>query len=205
MKIVFTWIQWCGKWTQARLLVEKYGFTLIEMWGEFRKIISSWTALWKELKEIMDAWYQVPWELWIKIMETVIKNNIDIENIIFDAFIRNEWNKEIFDRLLPDYKVIFFELPLEKAKARLLWRMYDKTTWETFQAWTIHNPKTWEKLIKREDDKDEKAILKRIEEFEEKTIPIVELQKLEWKVIEISADNDIQTIHNEIIQKLNLK
>jgi len=107
--------------------------------------------------------------------------------------------------MLPDYKVIFFELPVEKAKKRLLWRMFDKTTGETFSSWTTNNPKTWELLIKRDDDKDEKSILTRISEYEEKTLPIVEIQKREWKVIEISADNSIEIIHNELVEKLGLK
>lgn len=202
MKLVFTWIQGCWKWTQARLLVEKYGFTLLEMWWEFRKIISSWTSLWKELKEIMDAWFQVPWELWIKVMETAIENNLNSENIVYDAFVRNTWNKEIFDRLLPEYKVIFFELPIDKAKNRLLGRMYDEKTWETFPTWTIVNPISWDKLVKRNDDKDENAILKRIEEFENKTLPIVELQKKENRVITINADQNIESVFKELVTKL---
>jgi len=48
-------------------------------------------------------------------MENVLLEQTD-ENIIFDGFIRNDWNKEIFDRLLPDYKVLFFELSVDKAK-----------------------------------------------------------------------------------------
>lgn len=202
MKLVFTWIQGCGKWTQARLLVEKFGFTLLEMWWEFRKIINSWTELWNEIKKIVDAWFQVPWELWIKVMETAINNNLSNENIVYDAFVRNEWNKEIFDRLLPDYKVIFFELPIEKAKNRLLGRMYDEKTWETFQSWTEINPKTWDKLIKRNDDKDEWAILNRIWEFETKTLPIVELQKKENRVITVNADQAIENVFNELVTKL---
>ena len=202
MKLVFTWIQGCWKWTQARLLVEKYGFTLLEMWWEFRKIISSWTSLWKELKEIMDAWFQVPWELWIKVMETAIENNLNSENIVYDAFVRNTWNKEIFDRLLPEYKVIFFELSIDKAKNRLLGRMYDEKTWETFPTWTIVNPISWDKLVKRNDDKDENAILKRIEEFENKTLPIVELQKNENRVITINADQNIESVFKELVTKL---
>ena len=203
MKIVFTWIQWCGKWTQARLLVEKYGFTLLEMWNEFRNLVKSWTVLWNKVKEIIESWAQVDSDLWKEIMENVIINQKD-NNIIFDGFIRNDWNKEIFDRLLPDYKVLFFNLPVEKAKQRLLGRMFDKTTGETFIVWTTHNPKTWEKLIKREDDNDEKAILKRISEYEEKTLPIVSIQKKEWKVIEVSADNTIENIHDDIVAKFAL-
>ncbi len=203
MKIVFTWIQWCGKWTQARLLVEKYGFTLLEMWNEFRKLVASWTELWNKVKQIIESWAQVDSDLWKEIMENVLKNQSS-EKIIYDGFIRNEWNKEIFDRILPDYKVLFFDLSVEKAKSRLLGRMFDKTTGETFVAWTTHNPKTWEELVKREDDKDEKAVIKRIHEYEDKTLPIVEIQKNEWKVIEVSANDTIENIHNVIVEKLGL-
>lgn len=203
MKLVFTWIQWCGKWTQARLLVENYGFTLLEMWWEFRKIIASGSELWLKLKDILDSWAQVPWDLGVAVMEEAILNNTS-EDIIYDAFVRNDWNKEIFDRLLPDYKVVFFNLSVEKAKARLLGRMYDPKTWETFPAWTTTNPKTWDDLVKRDDDKDEAAILKRISEFEEKTLPIVELQREESKVIDVNADQPIEDVYKEMVSKLEL-
>ncbi|MDD3794004.1 MAG: nucleoside monophosphate kinase [Candidatus Gracilibacteria bacterium] len=204
MKLVFTGIQGCGKGTQARLLVEKYGFTLLEMGGEFRKIINSGTELGNEIKKIIDAGFQVPGELGIKVMETAINNNLNNENIVYDAFVRNEWNKEIFDRLLPDYKVIFFELPIEKAKNRLLGRMYDEKTGETFPSGTTINPVSGDKLIKRNDDKDEGAILNRISEFESKTLPIVELQKNENRVITVNADQAIENVFKELITKLGL-
>ncbi|MDD2871008.1 MAG: nucleoside monophosphate kinase [Candidatus Gracilibacteria bacterium] len=203
MKIVFTGIQGCGKGTQARLLVEKYGFTLLEMGNEFRKLVASGTELGNKVKQIIDSGAQVDSDLGKEIMENVVKNQSS-DRIIYDGFIRNEWNKEIFDRILPDYKVLFFDLSVEKAKARLLGRMFDKTTGETFMAGTTHNPKTGEQLIKRDDDKDEKAILKRISEYEEKTLPIVEIQKSEGKVIEISANDTIENIHSVIVEKLGL-
>lgn len=204
MKLVFTWIQWCGKWTQARILVEKYWYTLVEMWAEFRKIVKSWTDLWNKVKEIIESWAQVDSELGWEIMKEAI-NSQTSEKIIFDGFIRNDWNKLIFDELVPEYKAIFFQLSVEKAKQRLLWRMFDPITWETFLAWTTINPETWTELVKREDDKDESAILKRISEYEEKTLPIIEIQKNEWKVIEINADQSIENVSKEIIEKLNLK
>jgi hypothetical protein len=52
-------------------------------------------------------------------MESILVAQKD-ENIVFDAFIRNEWNKEIFDRVMPDYKVVFFNLSKEKSMQRLL-------------------------------------------------------------------------------------
>lgn len=204
MKLVFTGIQWCGKWTQARLLVEKHGFVLVEMGAEFRKIIASWSALGIELKSIMDSGAQVPWHLGIAVMEEALKSHINNEKVIFDAFVRNEWNKKIFDEMLPGYKVIFFELPIEKAKERLLGRMYNKETGETFPAGTNIDPKTGEILVKRDDDKDEAAILKRIQEFEEKTLPIVSIQKSEGRVTCVNANQDIESVYAELVEKLGI-
>lgn len=204
MKLVFTWIQWCWKWTQARILVEKYWYTLVEMWAEFRKIVKSGTELWNKVKEVIESGAQVNAELWWEIMKQAINSQVS-DKIIFDWFIRNDRNKELFDELVADYKTVFFELSVEKAKSRLLWRMFDPISWETFQAWTLINPETWTSLIKREDDKDESAILKRISEYEQKTLPIIEIQKSEWKVIEINADQSIEEVAKDIEEKLGLK
>lgn len=201
MKLVFTWIQWCWKWTQARILQEKFWYNLVEMWAEFRKIVKSWTELWNKVKEVIESGAQVDAELWWEIMREAI-NSQTSNKIIFDWFIRNTWNKDIFDEIVPEYKAILFNLSVEKAKDRLLGRMFDTETWETFQSWITINPKNWNSLIKREDDKDEKAILKRISEFEEKTLPIIELQKTEWKIIEVNADQTIEEVSKDLINKL---
>lgn len=203
MKLVFTGIQGCGKGTQARILIEQYGFTHLEMGWEFRKIVASGSELWNTLKALMDAWKQITPELGVAVMEEALKSQT-ADNIIFDWFIRNDWNKDVFDRLLPDYKVLFFDLSIEKAKNRLLGRMFDPKTWETFMAGTTHNPTSGDELVKRDDDKDESAILQRIEEFETKTLPIVELQKSEGKVISVNADQSIEAVTEEIEESLGL-
>jgi len=139
-------------------------------------------------------------------MEDAVQNIIDNHNdehVIFDAFIRNDWNKEIFDRLMPDYSVVLFELSEEKAHQRLLGRMFNPTNWETFQAGIELDPKTWEKLIQRSDD-NEAGIIKRIELYRDITLPIVEVQKTEWRVIEINADQSPDKVFEELVIKLNI-
>ncbi|QFR39261.1 nucleoside monophosphate kinase [Candidatus Gracilibacteria bacterium 28_42_T64] len=202
MKLVFTGIQGCGKGTQARFLVENHGFTLVEMGGEFRKIIASGSNLGLQLKEILDSGAQVNAEMGIAVMEEAIARQTN-EKIIFDAFVRNDWNKVIFDRELPEYQVIFFNLSEEKAKQRLLGRMFNSTTGETFPYGTKIDPKTGEKLIHRSDDNEE-SILKRIEEYTTKTLPILELQKKEGRVLEINADQSVEEVAKEIEEKLGL-
>lgn len=204
MKIVFTWIQGCGKWTQARILSEKYGFKVLEMWTEFRNIVKSGTELWNQIKEIIDNWRQVPEELWKKIMETILLENND-EKIIYDGFIRNEWNLEVFNSIVKDYKVVLFQLDLVKAKNRLYNRMYDPETGETFSGDFETNPKNGNKLVKREDDKDLEAIQRRFSEFIEKTLPITEKQQKQGLVFEVNADQDIEKVTKELEEKLWLK
>lgn len=201
MKLVFTGIQGCGKGTQGRLLQEKYGFEIVEMWGELRKVIASWSELWKKLKEVMDAGYLVSDELWAEVMSGAIQNYEGKENVIFDAFIRLPWNKEVFDSYLSEYKVVFFDLSQEKAKQRLFGRMYNPKTWETFPFGTDVDPKTWDTLEKRKDDNEE-SILKRIEEYVNKTLPIVEAQRWEWRVIEINADQSVEDVFKDLECKL---
>ena len=202
MKLVFTWIQGCGKWTQAKYLVENHGFKLLEMWLVLRKMISSKTPLWNKIKEKFEAWFLITSDIIWEIIKEVLEKETS-ENLILDGFVRNIWNKESLENIIDDYKVVFFELPKEKAIERLLWRMYNPETWETFQAWTILDPKTWDKLVKRIDD-NETAILKRIDEFMIQTLPVVEIQKSEWKVININADGSIEEVSREIKEKLEL-
>lgn len=200
MKLVFTWIQGCGKWTQARLLVEKFWFTLLEMWQELRKIASSETELWKRVKQTIDSWALVTPEVVWEIMNEVITSQTN-ENLILDWFVRNEWNKKSLEEISIDYKVVFFELSKEKAIGRLLWRMYDPISWETFLSWTIVNPVTWTKLEKRKDD-NEASILKRIDEFMNNTLPTAMKQEEEGKVIRINADQDVESVFKELVTKL---
>jgi len=46
--------------------------------------------------------------------------------------------------------------------------------------------------------------MNRITAFYEKTLPIVEIQKAEGKVIEINADQSIDEVYVEMIAKLEL-
>jgi adenylate kinase len=202
MKLVFTWIQWCGKWTQARLLVENYWYTLLEMWQALRGLSKEDTPLAKLVKETQEAWRLVTPNIVCEIMKDTLSKQTN-DKLILDWFVRNIWNKECLEEIFPDYKVVFFNLPKEKAIDRLLWRMYNPKTWETFSSDIKIDPETWDELIKRKDDNEE-SILKRIEEYMNNTLPTAKIQKEEWKVIEINADQTIENVAKEMVENLGL-
>ena len=203
MQLVFIWIQWSWKGTQARILAEEYWFKIFETWGVLRNLAKQDSELGKLVKSVIESWKQVSPEIVEMILDDFIKTT-QWDNIIFDGLVRNLWNKETADKKLDkDYKVIYFDLSEQEAIKRLLWRMYNPKTWETFPAWTTVDPKTGDKLIKRPDDQEE-SIRQRIKEFYEKTLPVVEIYKNEWKLITINANQPVEEVTKEIVNKLGL-
>lgn len=182
---------------------EKYDFRLFESWGALRTIAAEESALGRSVKETIDAGNHVSPEVIEDIMKDILDNKIDGKHGIFDGFVRNIWNKETADRVLWDYKVVLFELSEEKAKQRLLGRMYNLKTWETFMSGTVKDPETWDELIKRADDEEE-AILKRINLYVDLALPLIEEYKKEWKLIVVNADQTIDDVFVELEGKLKL-
>ena len=202
MIFVTIWIQWSWKWTQGRILVDNHWFELYESGQALREIAKKDTPLWRDIKATIDAWDHVTPEK----IEAILKDIIDSsksENVIFDWFVRNIWNKGTFDKIIWDYKVLNFNLPKEVSIERLTTRMYDPETWETFMAGTKVNPKNWNELVKRQDDNID-AIMKRIDLFYDKTIPALEALREEGRVIEIDALWTPEEVTKEILNKLNL-
>ncbi len=202
MKIVFIGIQGSGKGTQARILEENYGFKLYETGGALREIAAKNSDLGRLVKSTIEAGHQVNPEIVEDILADIIISNPE-KNLILDWFVRNEGNKNSMDKIVGNYKVVFFNLDEATAKQRLLGRMYDQETGETFPSWTLINPKNGNTLVKRSDD-EENAINIRIQLFYEKTLPIIERYKQEWNLIEINAQWTIEEVSENIKKGLGL-
>lgn len=203
MKLVFMWIQWSWKWTQARLLEEKYGFKIFWIGDALREVAKEDTEFWKLVNKTIKSWKLVEPYIVEKILKDYVNKNY-YEKIIFDGLVRNIWNKNTADIILKDYTVVFFDLPQIESNKRLLGRVMNLRTWKTFPAWTIVDPDTWDLLEKRSDD-DESVIKKRIEEFFNKTFPMVDIYKKQWNLVEINANNSIEDVFKELELKLWLK
>lgn len=196
-------IQGSGKGTQGRILEENYGFSLHETGWALREIAKEDSELGREVKSLIEAWVLVPTKIIGEILKDVVAKNT-AEHIIFDGFIRKIDQKELFDSVFDDYKVLYFDMPKEVAIERLTTRMYDPETGETFMAGTKTNPKTGAELEQRKDDNIE-SIEKRIDLFYTETMPAVEELRKEGKLIEVNALGTLEEVTNEIATKLNLK
>ena len=189
MKDIFLlWIQWCGKWTQAKLLLKHFEWKCdyLEMWQLFRANMSNDNIIWNFCKDIVNAWELVPpfvsfgrYEIALQIVEG------KDAALMTDGFPRSIEQAKFVEKMMEkydrDFVIIHYELSREKAIARIMERA----------------KKEW-----RADDNEE-SIKVRLAAFENETLPAINYFKEKWKVITIDADNQIDDIFNETIKLLD--
>lgn len=172
-------IQWSGKWTQARKILEKYPseFVLFEMGAELRKFAKNGTPEWEEVNKILLAGNKVGPEYIIALSKAFIERNKD-KRILMDGAIRDKAQNDAMEDVWGDFDVLFLDLDEETAVDRLCGRRIDPVTQETFPASFTGdtNPKTGNKLVTRSDDTEE-AIRKRIAWSIGDTLPLIEVWK----------------------------
>lgn len=180
MRIVLLGAPGSGKGTQATNLVEKYGITHLSTGDMLRAEVSAGTALGVEAKKIMDAGQLVSDD----IVLGMIKNNIEsIEGgFLLDGFPRNLNQAEALDELLaqigePIDKVIFFDVPFDIIKERLMSRG-------------------------RSDDTEE-TIEKRRKVYESETAPLINYYTKQGKLVTVKGVGEVNEISQRIFKALS--
>lgn len=180
MRIVLLGAPGSGKGTQAANLVEKYGITHLSTGDMLRAEVSAGTELGVEAKKIMDAGQLVSDD----IVLGMIKNNIESIDggFLLDGFPRNLNQAEALDSLLagieqPIDKVIFFDVPFEIIKERLLSRG-------------------------RSDDNEE-TIEKRRKVYESETAPLINYYTKQGKLVTVEGVGDVAEISQNIFKALS--
>lgn len=198
--IMLIGIQWSGKWTQARKILENSdSYVLFEMGTELKKFMKNWTPEGNEVKTLVEAGLKAPTNAVIKMAKLFIENNPN-KKILLDGVIRSQEQNENLESIFWDFIVIYLDLDIETAVTRLSGRRIDPITSETFPASFTGdtNPKTGNKLITRVDDTPD-AIRKRIAWSIADTLPLIEVWKNHGHTIyDIDASKSEDEIFAEI-------
>lgn len=181
--IIIFWIQWSGKGTQAALLTEKYpnNFSYFSSGDLFRTLLATDNPIGNYLKHRMEQGQlindNVTNSLFNAFFYTVVD---DAQYMLLDWYPRSVDQLDLILKLLAenDRKPlgIRYTVPDEIVKERM------KSRW-------------------RSDDTDE-AIQKRIDQFYEKTMPVIEFFKNNADIIEINADDTIENIHKNTVEAI---
>ncbi len=171
-----------GKGTLATKLSNDLGFLHISTGDIFRKNILENTEVGKEAKYYVENGLLCPDELGFKIVLDFLKNNN--ENIILDGFPRTINDYEFLRKNnIVVTKYIILNVPnsvlMKRADSRLIHeksgRTYNKITNPPKRLY--FDDITGEPLIQRNEDQKE-MFLKRLNIFNKKTLPLIQLIKI---------------------------
>ena len=203
----------CGKGTQAQKLIREFGFVQLSTGDMLRAAISKGTEIGMQAKSIIDKGELVSDELVIGIVRDRIFSTECECGYMLDGFPRTLAQAEILDQILSDrnQKIdVVFRLcvPDDMAIRRIAGRRFHITSGRSYNI-EFNPPKiegrddiTGEKLVQREDDKEE-IVQSRLNTYHELTEPLVRYYQKQGIIKAIDGSDSPENIYAEIKQTLN--
>ena len=203
----------CGKGTQAQKLIREFGFVQLSTGDMLRAAISKGTEIGMQAKSIIDKGELVSDELVIGIVRDRIFSTECECGYMLDGFPRTLAQAEKLDQILSDrnQKIdIVFRLcvPDDMAIRRIAGRRFHITSGRSYNI-EFNPPKiegrddiTGEKLVQREDDKEE-IVQSRLNTYHELTEPLVRYYQKQGIIKAIDGAGSPENIYAEIKQTLN--
>jgi adenylate kinase len=212
--------QGSGKGTQAKAMVEHFGFTHFDIGHQLRKIRASNSELGKDIATYMDHGDRVPApviaDVTLHLLEVAPKN----KDILFDGLLRGldelEGQKQIFTEMDLELPVIIFlNLDEEVAVQRIQKRRICGGCGTRYALATHHTDNNIEtiedaqacmrcdgQLETRHDDTPE-AVRQRLDWYHRDTLPVVDYFRKHGIVIDIDASPSIEAVTKDMIEKID--
>ena len=203
----------CGKGTQAQKLIREFGFVQLSTGDMLRAAISKGTEIGMQAKSIIDKGELVSDEIVIGIVRDRIFSTECECGYMLDGFPRTLAQAEKLDQILSDrnQKIdVVFRLcvPDDMAIRRIAGRRFHITSGRSYNI-EFNPPKiegkddiTGEKLVQREDDKEE-IVQSRLNTYHELTEPLVRYYQKQGIIKAIDGAGSPENIYAEIKQTLN--
>lgn len=175
-----------GKGTQSQKLIDKYGLVHLSTGDLLRSEIANGTALGMEAKAIMDRGDLVSDEIVIGMIESKLDANPNAKGFIFDGFPRTQAQAIALDDLLQKKgTAISAMLALEVDNEELIKRLLQRG-----------------RETGRPDDQDENIIRNRVNEYNNKTLPLKEYYSEQSKFHAINGIGSIDSIFKDLVDRI---
>lgn len=201
-----------GKGTQAKFLVEKYGYTHISMGDILRAAIVEGTPMGLEAKKFMDDGKLVPDSTIIGVIKERLAKDDCKKGIILDGVVRTLAQAEALIEVMAELnltldKVISLNVPDELIVGRVSGRKVCKSCGASFHV--EFNPSKVEgvcdfdggELYTRKDDTAE-TVKTRLDAYHSQTMPLFNYYKNKGLLVEVDGTKDVSEVTADIVEIL---
>jgi len=207
--------QGSGKGTQAKLLAKKFGFEYVGSGDSLRVVQKTGSFTGKKLFKVMNTGALVPNFALVNVLGNVLeklKKRGKVKGVILDG-----WNRMMIESIMVDealewyewdknVKIILINISRKESYNRLTKRRQCNKCGQLI-PWMgeFKNLKKCDKcggeLVVRPDD-NLASIKKRLEEYKNQTVPVVNLYKKRGELIVINGEQSIEDVFKEVLKKL---
>ena len=203
--------QGAGKGTQAARLADHYGVEHLSTGELFRASAAAGTAAGLEAKRYMDAGELVPDETVIKVVDERFTGEFLERGFILDGFPRTLPQAEELELVIaadhPLDAVLSLEVPTEIVLDRIAGRRVCEDCGANYH---VNMPPTgnWTcdecggRVVQRDDDTEE-AVQRRLEIYEETTVPIIDFYDRLGKLVPVDAVGDGDEVFERLVKEID--
>jgi adenylate kinase len=200
--------QGAGKGTQAARLGEHFGITHVSTGDMFRTQAAQGTAFGLEAKRFMDAGDLVPDEIVVGVIEeSMVPGGPLGGGFVLDGFPRTLHQARELDRVIAGYPldlVIDLDVPREIVFDRIAGRRVCENCQRPYH---VNMPPTvdWTcdtcggQVVQRDDDTEE-AIDRRLELYEEQTVPIIDYYRERGLLVQVSGVGQGDEVFDRLVK-----
>jgi len=214
MRIIFLGAPGSGKGTQAKKLMDDFGFPQISTGSLLRRAITEGTEIGKQAKAIMAAGDLVSDEIVLDLIRFSLDSPSSQSGFILDGYPRNINQAESLDELLtsinqPLDHAVLIDVDANTLVKRLSGRRMCSLTGKILNIYYSNQSEIDKclnaggELIQRSDDNFE-SITNRINIYREQTEPLLEYYKSRGLLITADGNGEINQVYKHVLRATNL-
>jgi len=214
MRIILLGAPGSGKGTQAKKLMDDFGFPQISTGNLLRQAIADGTEIGKQAKAIMAAGDLVSDEIVLDLIRVSLDSPSSFSGFILDGYPRNIAQAESLDELLtlinqPLDHAVLIDVDSDTLVKRLSGRRMCSLTGKILNIYYSDQSEIDEclsaggELIQRSDDNIE-SITNRINVYREQTEPLLEYYQSMGLLIIADGNGDIDQVYKRVLKSTNM-
>jgi adenylate kinase len=211
VRLVLLGKQGAGKGTQAARLAEHHGVRHVSTGELFRSAAAAGTEVGLEAQKYMESGNLVPDDVVIRVVEEQLSDDGSLsDGFVLDGFPRTEPQAIELERLLaadPLDVVVNLEVSRDIVLDRIAGRRVCEQCGATYHV-NMPPKSNWTcdvcggKVVQRDDD-TEAAVSRRLELYEQETVPLIDFYRRLGKLVAVDGEGDGDLVFKRLVEAID--